>query len=143
VTTPQYQSLEREWQPKLAAAADEIDLNPRLFQRIEAVYQSLPGADLDPDQKRLATRMYENLVRRGARLDATQKERLSSINQELASLFAEFRAKRTRRREHVDGAGKRSRPRRAPRHGCVRGEGGRRRARAVRQMGHRQHAIEC
>ncbi len=46
VTTPEYQALEREWQPKLAAAADAIDLNPQLFQRIEAVHQSLPGTDL-------------------------------------------------------------------------------------------------
>ena len=93
VTTPRYQALEREWQPKLAAAADAIALNPQLFQRIEAVYQSLPAAELDPDQKRLATRTYESFVRRGARLDANQKKRLSLINQELAALFAEFRAK--------------------------------------------------
>ena len=96
VTTPEYQALEREWQPKLSAAADAILFNPGLFKRIEAVYQSLqatPPAHLEPDQARLVTRVYEHFVRRGARLSAVQKERLSKINQELAARFADFRAK--------------------------------------------------
>jgi peptidyl-dipeptidase Dcp len=93
LTNPAYQSLEREWQPKLAAAADEILFDRRLFNRIEAVYHSLSGLQLDPDQVRLVTRMYEHFVRRGAKLNATEKQRLSGINQELAARFAEFRAK--------------------------------------------------
>src|SRR5687767_6540979 len=96
VTTPEYQALEREWQPKLAAAADAIVFNRGLFERIEAVFQSLdapPGSGLEPDQRRLATRVYEHFVRRGARLNAAQKKRLSDINQELAARFADFRAK--------------------------------------------------
>jgi len=93
VTNPDYQALEREWQPKLAAAADAIVLNAGLFMRIEAVYQSLRSANLDPDQARLATRTYEDFVRRGARLEDAGKARLSQINQELAGLFADFRAK--------------------------------------------------
>src|SRR5688500_15118918 len=34
VTNPSYQALEREWQPKLAAAADELLFNEGLFKRI-------------------------------------------------------------------------------------------------------------
>jgi len=41
VTTPAYQALEREWQPKLSAAADAIVFNRTLFDRIDAVYRSL------------------------------------------------------------------------------------------------------
>ena len=93
VTNPSYQALEREWQPKLAAADDAIVFNQRLFKRIESVYQSLPGSLLDPDQVRLVTRMYEDFVRRGAKLNSADKQRLSEINQELAARFAEFRAK--------------------------------------------------
>jgi len=93
VTTPEFQTLEREWQPKLQAAADAIDHNPHLFRRIGSVFESLPTAHLDPDQERLATRTFESLVRRGARLDDDQKKVLSRINQDLAGLFAEFRAK--------------------------------------------------
>ena len=48
---------------------------------------------LTAEQKRLVERTYESFVRRGARLDDTQKTRLSEINQQLATLFSEFRAK--------------------------------------------------
>ena len=92
VTNPAYQALEREWQPRLAAAADEILFNAGLFQRIKTVYES--GQDrLEADQIRLVTRMYEHFVRRGAQLNGAEKQRLSDINQELAARFAEFRAK--------------------------------------------------
>jgi peptidyl-dipeptidase Dcp len=93
VTTAEYQQLEREWQPKLAAAEDEIVFNRRLFDRIAAVHASLETAALDPDQKRLVVRLYDSLVRRGAKLDKPGQARLSEINQELAALFADFRAK--------------------------------------------------
>lgn len=91
--TPDYQKLEREWRPRLAAAEDATFFNRALFERIEAVSRSLTTSNLDADQKRLAIRVYEQYVRRGARLDAAQKEKLSQINQELAARYAEFRTK--------------------------------------------------
>lgn len=93
VTTPEYQALEREWLPRLSAAADAIVFHRPLFDRIDAVYHSLAGSALDAEQKRLVTRLHDSLVRRGARLDAAGQARLSQINQEMAALFAEFRAK--------------------------------------------------
>ncbi|HKY22508.1 MAG TPA: M3 family metallopeptidase [Vicinamibacterales bacterium] len=92
VTIPEYQKLEREWQPKLHKHSDSIVFNPALFKRIESVYLGLPST-LDPDQIRLVTRVYEKFVRRGAKLDTAGKARLSAINQQLAACFAEFRAK--------------------------------------------------
>jgi peptidyl-dipeptidase Dcp len=93
ISTPEIQKLDREWQPKLAAASDAIAFNPALFKRIEAVYQSLPAANLTPAQQRLTTRTYDNFVRRGARLNQAQKARLSELNQSLAALFSDFSAK--------------------------------------------------
>ena len=93
ISTPQIQALDREWQPKLSAADDAIVFNPGLFKRIEAVYRSLPASTLAPDQKRLAERTHDFFVRRGARLDDTGKKRLADINQQLATLFSEFRSK--------------------------------------------------
>ena len=93
VTTPAYQALEREWQPKLSEAADAILFNQGLFKRISAVYESLPDSNLQPDQVRVVTRIYEQFVRGGAKLNAADKQRLSDINQQLAARFAEFRAK--------------------------------------------------
>jgi peptidyl-dipeptidase Dcp len=93
ITTPQYQALEREWEPKLTAASDANFMNSKLFSRIAAVHASLPGADLPAEEKRLTERMYDLFVRRGAQLGDGEKARLSKINQELASLYASFRQK--------------------------------------------------
>jgi peptidyl-dipeptidase Dcp len=90
MSTPEYQALDVEWSPKLAAAEDAIFFNTRLFERIEAVHRNLDGAGLTPEQKRLVDRTYREFVRKGARLDAARKERLGQINQELARLFADF-----------------------------------------------------
>ena len=93
ITNPEYQALEREWEPKLAAASDAKFMNAALFKRIEAVYEARGHSVPDPIRRRLIERVYERFVRRGARLDAAEKVTLSSINQELASLFADFRQK--------------------------------------------------
>jgi peptidyl-dipeptidase Dcp len=93
MSTPEFQALDREWQPRLAAASDEIVFDAALFTRVQAVHAALPQSNLTPEQARLATRTYEAFVRRGARLDAREKARLSDINQQLATLFSEFSAK--------------------------------------------------
>src|SRR5688500_4005915 len=90
VTNPKYQALEREWEPKLTAASDAIFMSPRLFERIAAVYAARTSSSLAADQQRLTERLYDLFVRRGAKLGEAEKNRLSAINQELASLFAEF-----------------------------------------------------
>jgi peptidyl-dipeptidase Dcp len=93
ITNAAYQMLEREWQPRLAGAADEILFNRRLFERIKAVYDALPASAHEPEQARLVTLIYERFVRHGAQLTGADKRRLSAINQELAARFTEFRAK--------------------------------------------------
>ncbi|HST35454.1 MAG TPA: M3 family metallopeptidase [Allosphingosinicella sp.] len=93
MSNPQYQALQREWGPRLAAAGDEIVLNPALFQRIRAVYEARERSGLNAQQQRVVTRRYESFVRRGANLSPEQKQELSQYNQQLARLFAEFSEK--------------------------------------------------
>lgn len=93
MSTPAYQALQKEWGPKLAAASDEITLDPKLFQRVKAVYDARETSGLDAKQQRVVTRLYDSFVRRGANLDAAQKEQLSAYNQQLAAAFAEFSEK--------------------------------------------------
>jgi len=90
MTNPQYQALNREWGPRLAASTDQIILNPRLFARIRTLYEARERSGLDAMQQRLLTRTYESFVRRGANLNPEQKQQLSAYNQELARLFAQF-----------------------------------------------------
>jgi peptidyl-dipeptidase Dcp len=93
MTNPQYQALQREWSPKLSAAGDEIVLNPALFARVKAVYDARASSNLSTEQQRVVTRLYESMVRRGANLDAQQKQQLSAYNQQLATLFSQFSEK--------------------------------------------------
>ena len=93
MTNPAYQALDKEWSPKLSAAYDEITLNPALFARIKAVYEARETSGLDAKQQRLVTRLYDSFVRRGANLDAAQKQQLSTYNQQLAEKFATFSEK--------------------------------------------------
>ncbi len=90
MSTPEFQKVELEMAPKLAAFGDQITQNEKLFARIAAVYEKRDAANLSPEQKRLAWVYYTQFVRSGARLDAAKKERLSAINQRLASLFTTF-----------------------------------------------------
>ena len=90
MTTPQYQALDKEWSPKLSAAYDEITLNPKLFQLVKTLHDNKASLGLDAKQDRLLTRTYDAFVRRGANLNPAQKQQLSSMNQQLATLFTTF-----------------------------------------------------
>jgi peptidyl-dipeptidase Dcp len=87
---PEFQVVQREMAPKLAAFSDQITQNEALFKRIEAVYNSPEKAKLTPEQQRLVWYDYTNFVRAGAKLDPEAKTRLSQINQQLAGLFTNF-----------------------------------------------------
>ena len=91
--TPEFRTVQEEWDPKLAAFNDEITLNPRLFQRIKAVYDAREQSGLNAQQKRLVERYYINFVNNGANLGPAEKEQLGAINQKLASNFGAFTAK--------------------------------------------------
>lgn len=90
MNSPEFQTVEREMAPKLAAFSDEITQNEGLFKRIEAVYNSPEKAKLTPEQQRLTWRHYTSFVRSGAKLDAAAKKRVAEINQRLASLYTNF-----------------------------------------------------
>lgn len=90
MSTPAYQALQREWNPRLAAASDETLLNGPLFQRVRAVWEARERSGLNAQQRRLTEQTYDQFVQRGANLNAEQKQQLSAYNQELARLFATF-----------------------------------------------------
>ncbi len=90
MSTPEFQVVQREMAPKLAAFNDQITQNEALFKRIETVYNSPEKKKLTPEQQRLAWFYYTNFVRAGAKLDTKSKARLTEINQRLATLFTKF-----------------------------------------------------
>ena len=90
MSTPEFEPIEAEMEPKLAAVADKITNNTKLFKRIEAVYNSKDKTKLTAEQKRLVKVYYDNYVYNGAKLDAATKSKVSALNQELAGLYTKF-----------------------------------------------------
>ncbi len=88
MSTAEFQAVERDMQPRLAAFSDKIHQNVALFARIAAVYRDT--AELSPVQQRLCWFYHTNFVRAGANLDAPAKRRVAQINERLAALFAAF-----------------------------------------------------
>jgi peptidyl-dipeptidase Dcp len=90
MSTPEFQAVETEMAPRLAAFGDQITQNEKLFRRIAAVYDARETSSLTAEQKRLAWLQYTNFVRAGAKLDAASKKRVAEINQRLATLYTKF-----------------------------------------------------
>ena len=88
--TPEMQALQERVMPLLAAHADKILLNEKLFERVKAVYDRRGALELDAEQSRLLEKTYRDFVRAGALLDAEQKARLKAINGELSLAAVKF-----------------------------------------------------
>jgi peptidyl-dipeptidase Dcp len=85
-TDDQLQKLQEEEAPKLAAHQDAINLNPKLFARIETLYNQRNTLELDPESNRLLEYQYQQFVMAGARLSDEDKSKLKKLNEEDAAL---------------------------------------------------------
>jgi peptidyl-dipeptidase Dcp len=90
-TNDTLQQVQRDEAPKLAAHADAIFLNAKLFARIEAIYAARDK--LAADEKFLTERYHRQFVRAGAKLSETDKAALRELNKEESSLQTEFQNK--------------------------------------------------
>ena len=90
MSSPEFEPVEAEMEPKLAAIADKITQNTKLFKRIEAVYNSKDKSKLTKEQQRLIKVVYDNYVYAGAKLDVKTKAKVSELNQQLAGLYTKF-----------------------------------------------------
>ena len=93
MSSEEFQKVEAEWSPKLAAAGDEIALNAKLFARVDAVMNGPEKAGLTPEQQRLLWRTHNGFVLAGARVREADKPRLAEVNQRLATLYTSFQQK--------------------------------------------------
>ncbi|MEM6159373.1 peptidyl-dipeptidase Dcp [Erwinia sp. P6884] len=84
------QALDEEMSPALTALEDDIKLNPRLFSRLDAVYQQRHLLDLSPESLRLVEVTWQAFQLAGASLGEQQKAQLKALNQEAAMLSTRF-----------------------------------------------------
>jgi peptidyl-dipeptidase Dcp len=89
-TNPKLQAVNREVMPLVSAHRDDIQLNPKLFQRVKTVWDGRAELKLAPDQTRLLERTYKGFVRAGAALTPGQQTRMRAINAEQAKLGVDF-----------------------------------------------------
>lgn len=89
-STPGIDAIEAEVSPRLAAHRDAIQLDPRLFTRIETLYDRREELGLDAQDMRLLEQYHLKFVRAGARLDAVGQQRLRELNAELAAAATQF-----------------------------------------------------
>ena len=82
--------LQSDYAPKFSAHRDAITLNPKLFARIKALYDTRATLGLDAVDQRLLERRYEDFVRGGAALTDAQKTRIREINTEMSKLGTQF-----------------------------------------------------
>ncbi len=90
LSTPDVRKVEAAMAPKLAAFADRIVQNEKLFARIRAVYEARASLGLTPEQQRLTWATYTYFVKQGAALPADKKAQLAGVHQQLAESFTRF-----------------------------------------------------
>ena len=83
-------ALELELAPRLAAHADAIRLDPRLWRRLDALHARREQLDLTAEQRYLLERTVADFGRAGAALGDDDKEALRQLNQELSTLTTRF-----------------------------------------------------
>lgn len=90
LSNEEVRKIQGEWLPKISAFFNELTLDPKLLEKTKRVYDMRESAGLDAQQLRLVERNYEQLVRDGALLEGTDKEKLIAINTELSKAFNAF-----------------------------------------------------
>jgi peptidyl-dipeptidase Dcp len=84
------QKVQETEAPKLSAHQDAIYLNPKLFARIQTLYNQRDSLKLDPESARLLEYDYKEFVHNGARLSDADKAKLKQLNEQESTLTTQF-----------------------------------------------------
>ncbi len=89
-TNDALQKLAQEMMPLLSEHNNNINLNEKLFERVQAVYEQKDVLGLNPEQSRLLENTYDSFIRRGANLQGEDKDKYRELTQKLSTLTLEF-----------------------------------------------------
>lgn len=89
-TNDTLQDLEMKITPALAAFRDEINLNPKLFERVKSVWEHQADFNLTAEQKFILDNLYMSFIRNGANLNKADQDSLKSLNKRLSVLVVKF-----------------------------------------------------
>lgn len=82
-TNDEMDAIATEVSPLLTEHSDNMYMNEKLFGRVQTLYNERESLNLTGEQNRLLEIYYKNFIRKGALLNAEQKDRLREINKEL------------------------------------------------------------
>jgi peptidyl-dipeptidase Dcp len=89
-TNEEIQQIAKDVAPLLSAHRDNINLNEKLFARVNSLWKEKEQLKLTSEQSKLLEKSYKGFVRSGANLDEAQKQTLRKLNSELAVLTLKF-----------------------------------------------------
>lgn len=89
-TDDKMQELSKEMSPLLSKYSDDINLNPKLFARVKAVYEQKDKLGLDKEQAKLLEETYKDFVRNGANLSEADQAKLRELNSQISMLQLTF-----------------------------------------------------
>lgn len=89
-TNDALQAIQAEMAPRLVRHSSAIQMNAKLFQRIQTLFDARNTLGLSDEQMRLLTETHKGFVRAGAALAEGEQSKLKSINEELSVLTTKF-----------------------------------------------------
>ena len=89
-SSDELQAMAEQLMPMLSKHSDAISMNPKLFEKIDYVYQHRNEMGLDDQQIRVVEKYHQDFVRSGAALPDDKKAELSKINEQLSTLSLQF-----------------------------------------------------
>ncbi len=85
------QKIAYEIMPILTEYGNDVNLDPILFQRVNAVYKQKATLKLTPEQQMLLDKTYRGFVRSGANLNDGQKAAYRDLSNKLSDLSLRFK----------------------------------------------------
>ncbi len=89
-TNDEIKKLQTQFSPMLTREFDAINLNDKLFKRVQTVYAQKDELGLDEQDARLLELRHRAFVRAGAALDPAVKKQVAELNAEISGLTTEF-----------------------------------------------------
>jgi len=90
LTSDDMQGIAMTIMPKLTEFSNDIQLDPKLFEKVKIVYETAAREKLTPEQCMLLDKTYKGFIRSGAGLSDEDKEKYRELTTELSNLSVIF-----------------------------------------------------
>jgi len=88
ISNDEIRAVQSEVTALLSEHEDNVNLNPKLFARVEAIHNQIDN--FSGEDQRLIEVTYKTFVRAGAKLDEAKKTKIRELNSELSKLTNDF-----------------------------------------------------